>query len=54
MKNIVLTGFMASGKTSAGKMVSQITGLEFFDMDEYIETKAGPTVSAGLETVAAH
>jgi shikimate kinase len=37
--NIVLIGFMGSGKTTVGKLVSQILGHEFIDTDELIEQK---------------
>lgn len=45
MKNIVLTGFMASGKTVVGKRISEVTGYDFVDMDDFIEKKAGMTIS---------
>lgn len=45
MKNIVLTGFMASGKTVTGKRISEITGFDFFDMDEAIENKTGMEIN---------
>lgn len=40
-KNIVLIGFMGTGKTSTGKMVSMRLGCPFVDLDEYIESKLG-------------
>lgn len=36
MKNIVLTGFMASGKTEISKAISRLYGFEFIDTDELI------------------
>lgn len=45
MKNIVLTGFMGTGKTAVGRMVAQRLGREFVDMDEQIEETAKATVS---------
>ncbi len=45
MKNIVLTGFMASGKSTVGKELSKITKRAFIDTDELIEEEAGMTVS---------
>ncbi len=35
--NIILVGFMGSGKTVTGKIVSEILNLQFWDMDEWIE-----------------
>ena len=37
MKNIVLTGFMASGKSTVGELLSKRLGYEFYDTDEIIE-----------------
>jgi shikimate kinase len=37
--NIILVGFMGSGKTSTGKEISKILGLRFWDMDKWIEKK---------------
>lgn len=45
MKNIVLTGFMGTGKTTAGKLVASKLGLSFVDVDAYIEKKAGMRIS---------
>ena len=39
--NIVLTGFMGSGKTTFGKKLAQRSGLTFLDMDAEIEAQAG-------------
>lgn len=44
-KNIVLIGFMATGKTSAGKMLAQRLGREFIDTDALVEKKMGMSVS---------
>jgi len=43
--NIVLTGFMGSGKSTCGKMLADITGMKFIDTDKLIEEKTGFTVS---------
>lgn len=39
MNNIVLIGFMGSGKTTLGQWMSQVVNLAFVDTDEYIEKK---------------
>ncbi|MBI5182681.1 MAG: dephospho-CoA kinase, partial [Nitrospirae bacterium] len=41
MKNIVITGFMGTGKSTVGKMLAEGYGLDFVDTDELIEKKAG-------------
>ncbi len=45
MKNIILIGFMACGKSSVGRQLSQAMNLEFLDTDELIEQRAGTTIS---------
>ena len=37
--NIVLIGFMGSGKSTIGKAVADRLGLKFYDLDLYIEEK---------------
>lgn len=49
MKNLVLVGFMASGKTAAGKRVAEQLGLRFVDMDAVIEQRLGMSVSEIFE-----
>lgn len=39
--NIVLTGFMGTGKTAVGRILAQKLGYSFLDMDEQIERDAG-------------
>ena len=43
--NLIVTGFMGTGKTSVGQKVAQRLGLEFVDMDALIETREGMTVA---------
>lgn len=43
-ENIVLTGFMGTGKTTVGRALSKLTGLRFIDADELIENKAAMPV----------
>lgn len=45
MKNIVLTGFMASGKTTVGMVVAKKLNLMFYDTDKIIEEQEGRSVS---------
>ena len=45
MKNIILTGFMGTGKTTVGKKVAAILGREFVDMDAVIEAREGRPIS---------
>jgi shikimate kinase len=44
-RNIVLTGFMGTGKTTVGEIVAQQLGRSFFDMDAAIEHRTGLTIS---------
>ena len=41
-RNLVLTGFMGTGKTTVGRILAERLGLEFVDTDELIESRAGP------------
>ena len=40
--NLVLTGFMGTGKTTVGYQLAQKLGMEFVDTDEMIESRHGP------------
>lgn len=44
MKNIVLIGIMGSGKTTFGHLLSQITGHEMIDMDDYLVDRFQMTI----------
>ncbi len=44
--NLVLAGFMGSGKTSVGRLVARELGLPFLDLDDAIARQAGRTVAA--------
>lgn len=44
-KNIVLTGFMGSGKTSVGKAVARQLGREFIDMDNVLVQRLGAPIA---------
>ena len=45
MKRIILIGYMGSGKTTIGKALSKETGMMFYDLDWYIESRMRKTVS---------
>ena len=49
MRNIVLTGFMASGKTAAGKIIAERLQVNFADVDKCIEAEQGMPISAVFE-----
>ena len=42
--NIVLVGFMGTGKTSVGRELAETLGLTFLDMDDVIEERAGKSI----------
>ena len=46
MDNIVLCGFMGSGKTVVGKELAKILGVKFVDTDELIEKEQGVAIKA--------
>ncbi len=43
--NLVLVGFMASGKTAVGRRLAKRLGYAFLDTDTFIESELGCTVS---------
>jgi 3-dehydroquinate synthase len=43
--NIILTGFMATGKTSVGRLLAEHLGYEFIDTDDLIVTRSGKSVA---------
>ncbi|MFH1783249.1 MAG: shikimate kinase [Candidatus Omnitrophota bacterium] len=44
MKNIVLVGFMGTGKTAVGRALSKKLNREFLELDEMIEKKEGVSI----------
>lgn len=40
--NVVLTGFMGTGKTTVGHILASLLGFEFVDTDQIIESDHGP------------
>ena len=45
MKRIVLIGYMGSGKTTVGRALAKETGLPFYDLDWYIESRMRKKIS---------
>jgi shikimate kinase len=45
MAKIFLTGYMGSGKSTAGKKLAAKLGFEFIDLDKFIESECGETIS---------
>ena len=45
MRNIVLVGFMGSGKTTVGKLIAEQTGMPLLDMDSIIAERAGKSIN---------
>lgn len=43
--NLVLFGFMGSGKTTVGRMLARRLGFEFIDLDDEIENETGCAIS---------
>jgi len=43
-RNIVLCGFMATGKSSVGKQLAAMVGYNFLDLDAAIETEEGISI----------
>ena len=43
MRRIILIGYMGSGKTTVGKALSKDTGMMFYDLDWYIESRMRKT-----------
>lgn len=47
--NIVLIGFMGSGKSTVGKAIAESLHMPFYDLDSYIEEKQNMTISEIFE-----
>jgi len=45
MKNIVLTGFMGTGKTAVGRELSRLLNMKLIDVDTEIEKSQGITIN---------
>lgn len=44
MRRIIIIGYMGAGKTTVGKALSAETGLPFYDLDWYIESRMHKTI----------
>lgn len=44
--NLILTGFMGTGKTTVGRLIAERLGRRFVDTDEWIVERAGKSVQA--------
>ena len=44
MRNVVLIGFMGTGKTTTGTALAKTIGFSFHDLDEAVETESGMTI----------
>ncbi|MDD5860969.1 MAG: shikimate kinase [Prevotella sp.] len=44
MKRIIIIGYMGAGKTTVGRALAKDLGLEFYDLDWYIENRMRKTV----------
>ena len=47
--NVVITGFMCSGKTSVGKKLAEKLNFDFLDTDDLIENKVGMRITEIFE-----
>lgn len=50
MQNIVLIGFMGSGKTTVGKALAEKLQMDFVDTDALIEAQEGKSIASIFET----
>jgi shikimate kinase len=50
MANIILIGFMGTGKSTIGRIVAEQLGYQFIDTDIKIEAEQGKTISEIFET----
>jgi 3-dehydroquinate synthase len=48
-RNLVITGFMGTGKSAVGRLIADRLGREFVDSDELIEARAGISVAEIFE-----
>lgn len=48
-KNIVITGFMGTGKTTVGREVARRLGMKFYDTDEMVEDRSKMSITEIFE-----
>lgn len=51
MKRIIIIGYMGAGKTTVGRVLARELGLEFYDLDWYIESRMRKTVKQIFDEV---
>ena len=44
MRRIIIIGYMGAGKTTVGRALAKETGMQFYDLDWYIEARMHKTV----------
>ena len=44
VRNVILCGFMATGKSTVGKRLAELVGFDFIDLDIAIETEEGVSI----------
>lgn len=49
--NVYLTGFMASGKTTAGRALAALWGRRFADLDQMVERRLGMPIARAFDTL---
>lgn len=49
MENIFLIGYMGAGKTTAGRELAKALGMEFVDLDHFIQTRYNKTINQLFE-----
>lgn len=44
MRRVIIVGYMGAGKTTVGRALAKATGMQFYDLDWYIEARMRKTV----------
>ncbi|MFC2140218.1 shikimate kinase [Candidatus Auribacterota bacterium] len=50
MKNVIMLGFMGTGKSTVSKVIAERLGFKFVEMDEMIEAREGMTINEIFKT----